>query len=75
MVIDYNSLPVGVGKSAKPDGISKVQTATEVEIAAQLAKYLRGNPQGHNFSRVIGIGHSYGRYDISAPAVPSLHLY
>ncbi|KAJ2916917.1 hypothetical protein MD484_g3486, partial [Candolleomyces efflorescens] len=57
-ILVYDRL--GVGKSAKPDGISKVQTATEVEIAAQLAKYLRGNPQGHNFSRVIGIGHSYG---------------
>ncbi|KAJ2929160.1 hypothetical protein H1R20_g7923, partial [Candolleomyces eurysporus] len=57
-ILVYDRL--GVGKSDKPDGITEVQTAAEIEIAAQLAKYLRGNPQGHQFNRVIGIGHSYG---------------
>ncbi|KAF6752438.1 hypothetical protein DFP72DRAFT_1171641 [Ephemerocybe angulata] len=48
------------GKSDKPDGIKEVQTATEVEIAAQLVTFLRGNPFGSRFNRIIGIGHSYG---------------
>ncbi|KAF5335742.1 hypothetical protein D9611_009647 [Ephemerocybe angulata] len=57
-ILIYDRL--GTGKSDKPDGIKEVQTATEVEIAAQLVKFLRGNPFGSRFNRIIGIGHSYG---------------
>lgn len=58
-ILIYDRL--GIGKSDKPNGIKEVQIATEVEIAAQLGKYLQGKPQGQTFNRFIGIGHSYGR--------------
>ncbi|KAF8970842.1 Alpha/Beta hydrolase protein [Flammula alnicola] len=51
---------LGVGQSSKPDGIKEVQQATEIEIAAQLIDYLKTGKSGHAFSRVIGIGHSFG---------------
>ncbi|KAF5320622.1 hypothetical protein D9611_013738 [Ephemerocybe angulata] len=52
---------LGTGKSNKPDGISKVQLATHIEIAAQLVRYLRiGKPGGSQFNRVVEVGHSFG---------------
>ncbi|KAH9475537.1 hypothetical protein JR316_0012652 [Psilocybe cubensis] len=51
---------LGVGHSSKPDGIQQVQTATQVEIAAQLIKYLKSGKSGYTFTRFIGLGHSYG---------------
>lgn len=51
---------LGTGDSAKPDGITEVQTPTETEITAELIKYLRNKPNGTDFERVIGVGHSYG---------------
>jgi hypothetical protein len=52
----------GVGASSKPDGIKEVQTSTEVEIAARLVDYLRGDTHGFKFGKVVGVGHSFGRY-------------
>ncbi|KAJ3503956.1 hypothetical protein NMY22_g18073 [Coprinellus aureogranulatus] len=57
-ILIYDRL--GIGKSEKPDGIKEVQTPTEVEIAAELVKYLKSKPRGLEFDRYIGIGHSYG---------------
>ncbi|KAF6749047.1 Alpha/Beta hydrolase protein [Ephemerocybe angulata] len=57
-ILIYDRL--GTGQSDKPDGITEVQSPTEIEIAAQLVKYLRGSPKGNQFKRVIGIGHSFG---------------
>lgn len=52
---------LGVGKSVRPDGLSVVQTPLEVEIAHSLATMLRqGMFAQTNFSKVIGVGHSYG---------------
>lgn len=57
----HTTQPIGIGKSSKPDGINEVQGATEVEITAELVKYLRSGAHGKSFGRVIGIGHSFGR--------------
>ncbi|KAF8955634.1 hypothetical protein BDZ97DRAFT_1856429 [Flammula alnicola] len=51
---------LGVGQSSKPDGIKEVQQATEIEIGAQLIRYLKSGKSGHTFSRFVGIGHSFG---------------
>jgi len=51
----------GVGKSSKPDGIKEVQISTEVEVAARLVDYLRGDSHSFKFTKVIGVGHSFGR--------------
>jgi pimeloyl-ACP methyl ester carboxylesterase len=59
-ILTYDRL--GVGKSDKPNGIKEVQTPTQVEITTELVKYLRGKPNGQTFGRVIGIGHSFGRW-------------
>ncbi|TFK22243.1 alpha/beta-hydrolase [Coprinopsis marcescibilis] len=57
-ILVYDRL--GVGLSDKPDGIKEVQTATEVEIAAQLGLHLKSRPSGQQFNRVVAVGHSYG---------------
>ncbi|GAB7338761.1 hypothetical protein MBLNU457_5470t1 [Dothideomycetes sp. NU457] len=52
---------LGVGKSVRPDGLNVVQTPLEVEIAHSLAAMLReGMFAQTNFTKVIGVGHSYG---------------
>ncbi|KAJ3548248.1 hypothetical protein NMY22_g1331 [Coprinellus aureogranulatus] len=68
-ILIYDRL--GIGKSQKPDGIKEIQIATEIEIAAELGKYLQGNPQGQSFKRFIGVGHSYG--SATLVNVASLH--
>ncbi|PPQ94914.1 hypothetical protein CVT25_004400 [Psilocybe cyanescens] len=50
----------GVGQSSKPDGIKEVQTATQIEVAAMLIRYLKSGKSGYKFTKFIGIGHSYG---------------
>ncbi|KAF5313450.1 hypothetical protein D9611_008674 [Ephemerocybe angulata] len=57
-ILIYDRL--GTGQSDKPDGIAEVQVAAQVEIAGELAKYLRAKPRGNQFDRVIGVGHSFG---------------
>ncbi|KAF5319830.1 hypothetical protein D9611_012839 [Ephemerocybe angulata] len=57
-ILIYDRL--GTGQSDKPDGISKLQFPTELEIASELVKYLRAKPRGNQFNQVVGIGHSYG---------------
>ncbi|KDR71886.1 hypothetical protein GALMADRAFT_281702 [Galerina marginata CBS 339.88] len=59
---------LGVGHSCKPDGIKEVQQATQIVIAAQLINYLKSGKSGHNFSRVIGIGHSFGSLQLAGVA-------
>lgn len=61
MGIFSDTIHQGVGMSSKPDGIKEVQGATEVEVAAELVKYLRSDAHGQSFGKVIGIGHSLGR--------------
>ncbi|KAF8901343.1 hypothetical protein CPB84DRAFT_1962051 [Gymnopilus junonius] len=51
---------LGAGKSSKPNGIEVLQEDTEIEIAAELIKYIRRGRTGHHFQQIIGIGHSYG---------------
>jgi len=52
---------LGVGQSQKPDPIQVVQAALEVEIAQSLSEMLRGGSlSNHAFSKVVGVGHSYG---------------
>ncbi|KAG9086476.1 hypothetical protein FRC06_003067 [Ceratobasidium sp. 370] len=55
----------GVGQSDKPDGLSEVQAATEVEIMHQLIQNLR---QTGKFSKVVGIGHSFGAIQLTGIA-------
>lgn len=55
------SSDIGVGESAKPDGIKEVQEDTETEVAAELIKYIRRGETGYQFQQIIGIGHSAGR--------------
>ena len=49
---------LGVGKSQKPHGIKEVQTPTNMEVGAQLVKYVQSTKR---FNPVIAVGHSYGR--------------
>jgi pimeloyl-ACP methyl ester carboxylesterase len=52
---------LGVGESAKPDPIKIVQGPAEISIAHGLITLLRdGKLAGTSFSKVIGVGHSYG---------------
>lgn len=51
------SFVVGVGQSDKPDGLDVVQSAMEVEILHTLIQNMRSSGK---FSKVVGIGHSYG---------------
>ncbi|USW58133.1 Putative alpha/beta hydrolase-1 [Septoria linicola] len=50
---------LGVGKSEKADALNVVQAPLEVEIAHQLIGKLRAGQFG-NFSKVVGVGHSFG---------------
>ncbi|PPQ75774.1 hypothetical protein CVT26_000891 [Gymnopilus dilepis] len=52
---------LGAGESSKPDGIQDLQEETEVEVVAELIRYIRSGKTGHQFQQIIGIGHSYGR--------------
>ncbi|TEB24087.1 hypothetical protein FA13DRAFT_1639058 [Coprinellus micaceus] len=63
-ILAYDRL--GTGKSDKPDGLKEVQGPTQVEVAAQLARYLQGKPQGKTFGRFLGIGHSFGSITLVA---------
>lgn len=50
---------LGVGKSEKADALNVVQAPLEVEIAHQLITQLKSGKFG-NFSKVVGVGHSFG---------------
>ncbi|KAG8712447.1 hypothetical protein FRC08_014563 [Ceratobasidium sp. 394] len=56
---------LGVGQSDKPDGLGEVQAATEVEILHQLIQNLRSTGK---FSKVVGIGHSFGSIQLTGIA-------
>jgi len=63
---------LGVGKSNKSDGLNVVQTPLEVEIAHNLASMLReGMFAQTNFSKVVGVGHSFG--SIISQAVTAMY--
>lgn len=63
---------LGVGQSEKADPIQVVQAALEVEVAHTLAGLLRnGSISNDKFSKVIGVGHSYG--SIISSAVTGLY--
>lgn len=52
---------LSVGQSSHPDPIQVVQAPLEIEIAASLIKALRnGSIARTAFSKVVGVGHSYG---------------
>jgi hypothetical protein len=52
---------LGVGASDHPDPIQVVQSGLQVEIAHQLIQSLRsGSIRNESFSKVVGVGHSYG---------------
>jgi hypothetical protein len=52
---------LGVGASDHPNPIQVVQSELQVEIAHQLILSLRnGSIGGNSFTKVVGIGHSYG---------------
>ncbi|PPQ76378.1 hypothetical protein CVT26_015386 [Gymnopilus dilepis] len=59
---------LGTGQSSRPDGIKEVQEDTEVEVAAQLIRYIKGGKTGHEFQQVIGIGHSFGSIQLNVIA-------
>jgi hypothetical protein len=66
--ISVDELQPGVGKSSKPDGIKEVQLSTEIEVAAALVQNLKTRQDfdfqsEYNKAKIIGVGHSYGRYD------------
>ncbi|KAF2718028.1 alpha/beta-hydrolase [Polychaeton citri CBS 116435] len=68
--LSYDRL--GVGQSAKPDGVNIVQAPLEVEIAHSLARALRNGTLGNTrFDTVVGVGHSFG--SIITQAVTSQH--
>ncbi|KAG8745167.1 hypothetical protein FRC10_008620 [Ceratobasidium sp. 414] len=56
---------LGVGQSDKPDGLSEVQAATEVEVLHQLIQNLRSTGK---YSKVVGIGHSFGSIQLTGIA-------
>jgi hypothetical protein len=59
--LSYDRL--GVGRSDHPDGIQTVQSAFETAQLVQIASKLRDGSLGNGvpaFSKVVGLGHSYG---------------
>ena len=52
---------LGVGLSSTPDGITVVQRPVDIEIAAALVQGLKASWDGHQFGKVVGVGHGYGR--------------
>lgn len=54
----YNRL--GVGSSDHPDPIQIVQSYTDLEVQHGIAQLLRSGFQNVSYTRVIGVGHSYG---------------
>ncbi|KIW69777.1 hypothetical protein PV04_05635 [Phialophora macrospora] len=52
---------LGIGESSHPDPIQVVQGPLQIAIAQSLVQLLRnGTLAGRRFSRIIGVGHSYG---------------
>jgi pimeloyl-ACP methyl ester carboxylesterase len=52
---------LGIGKSSHPDPIQVVQGPLQIAIAQTLVQLLRnGTLADRRFSRIIGVGHSYG---------------
>ncbi|KAJ1305920.1 hypothetical protein OPQ81_010639 [Rhizoctonia solani] len=62
-VLTYDRL--GVGQSDKPDGLSVVQSSTEVEILHQFIQQSRASGK---YSKVLGIGHSFGSIQLTGIA-------
>ncbi|CAE6392562.1 unnamed protein product [Rhizoctonia solani] len=62
-VLTYDRL--GVGQSDKPDGLNIVQASTEVEILHQFIQQARSSGK---YSKVLGIGHSFGSIQITGIA-------
>lgn len=58
--LSYDRL--GVGKSAHPQGIQTVQINYEVAQSIEIAQHLRSGsfPNIPSFSKIVGVGHSYG---------------
>ena len=56
-------LEIGVGLSSTPDGISVVQKPVDVEVAAALVYGLKTSWDGHQFGKIVAVGHGYGRYE------------
>ncbi|KAF8803236.1 alpha/beta-hydrolase [Phlegmacium glaucopus] len=57
-VLIYDTL--GVGLSSTPDGITVVQRSVDIEIAAALVQGLKTSWDGHQFGKIVGVGHGYG---------------
>ncbi|KAH7923574.1 alpha/beta-hydrolase [Leucogyrophana mollusca] len=58
---------LGTGLSEKPyDAYNVVQYATDVAIAVKFAQMLRDGSIGRKFSKVVGVGHSYGSIQTQA---------
>ncbi len=52
---------LGLGRSQRPDPIQEVQTPLHLSIAHALVQLLRsGGVAGQNFTKIVGVGHSYG---------------
>ncbi|EME81785.1 uncharacterized protein MYCFIDRAFT_32930 [Pseudocercospora fijiensis CIRAD86] len=51
---------LGVGESDTPDALNIVQAPLEVEIAHHLISMLKSGYFGLEFSKVVGVGHSFG---------------
>ena len=64
-VIIFFFLCIGVGLSSTPDGIAIVQRSVDIEIAAALLQGLKTSWDGHQFGKIVGVGHGYGRYGSS----------
>ncbi|KAF8706669.1 Serine aminopeptidase, S33, partial [Rhizoctonia solani] len=62
-VLTYDRL--GVGQSDKPDGLSVVQSSTEVEI---LHRHIQQARATGKYSRIWGIGHSFGAIQLTGIA-------
>ncbi|SMY24789.1 unnamed protein product [Zymoseptoria tritici ST99CH_1A5] len=51
---------LGVGLSEQADALNVVQAPLEVEIAHQLVQKLKAGEFGLNFTKIVGVGHSFG---------------
>ncbi|KAF8901328.1 Alpha/Beta hydrolase protein [Gymnopilus junonius] len=59
---------LGISESSKPDGIKEVQENIEIEVAAELIKYIRRGATGIPFQQIVGIGHSLGSLQLAGVA-------
>lgn len=65
---------VGTGNSSSPNGIDEVQSPLHIATMAVLVNSIQDGLLGYEFSRIVSIGHSYGRYGKLFTFISDIHF-